>query len=164
MTKIKFVKLSKKCIALCVAMIFCFSFLKISVHAADIDEETKDYTPHMYGVDIPKSGEPGAICNSRVVADCNSGPHDLLSRAWGHIYNYDTKKYVVRFGACFQCTGCHLVVITQGEPGTGNALGYYTSWQPNEPLTSIGTTISQTTKNIHYTSSSTLPGAKFRYP
>lgn len=69
MTKIKFVKLSKKCIALCVAMIFCFSFLKISVHAADIDEETKDYTPHMYGVDIPNSGEPGAIGNSRVVAD-----------------------------------------------------------------------------------------------
>lgn len=81
----------------------------------------------------------------------------------GDIYNVDTGKTVVCNGACHQCTKCNLVIVTQGEPGTGNPLGYYTTWQPYEPLTSFVTVIRQSSNNIQYTSSSTIPGIKFRY-
>lgn len=125
---------------------------------------SEDYMTHIYGIDVPDSGEPGAIGSmSRVVADCVNGPHDLLAHGWGDIINVDTGKTVVSMGACSQCTKCNLVVITQGEPGTGSALGYYTSWQPHSALTSYITVIRQSGRNIQYTSSSTLPGARFRY-
>lgn len=137
--------------------------MSVSVYAAE-NSDNKDYTPHIYGVDIPDSGEPGTIGGmSRILADCKYGPHDMVGRGWGDIINTSTGRNVVEMGACSQCTQCHLVIITQGEPGTGSALGYYTSWQPNEPLTSYRTVIRQSGNNIFYTSASTLPGVKFRY-
>lgn len=152
----------KKVLSLLLVMATLMGMSVTAFAAGNIDGE--DYSPHIYGVDVPNSGEPGTIGGmSRVVADCFNGPHDLVGRGWGDIINADTGKTVVNMGACSQCTKCHLVVITQGEPGTGSALGYYTSWQPNEPLTSYRTVIRQSGSNIHYTSSSTLPGARFRY-
>lgn len=137
--------------------------MSITSFAAE-NPDGHDYTPHIYGVDIPDSGESGSIGGmSRVLADCYNGPHDMVGRGWGDIINIDTGKTVVGMGACSQCTRCNLVIITQGEPGTGSALGYYTSWQPNETLTSYRTVIRQTGSNIQYTSGSTLPGVRFRY-
>lgn len=125
--------------------------------------DNEDYTPHVYGIDVPNSGEPGMIGGmSRVVADCYNGPHDLVGHGWGDIVNADTGKTVVTWGACSQCSKCNLVVITQGDPNRGQALGYYTSWQPNEPLTSFVTVVRQSGSNIHYTTDKTLPGATFR--
>lgn len=148
------------CLLVVTAMLMGMSIISFAMGNSD----SEDYIPHIYGIDVPDSGESEMIGGmSRVVADCYNGPHELVGRGWGDIVNVDTGKTVVSMGACSQCTNCHLVVITQGEPGTGSALGYYTSWQPNEPLTSYITVIRQSGNNIHYTSDSTLPGAKFRY-
>lgn len=152
----------KKVLSLLIVVTILMGMSIMSFAAEGSDSE--DCKPHIYGVDVLDSGEPGMIGGmSRVVADCYNGPHDLVGRGWGDIVNVDTGKTVVSMGACSQCTKCNLVVITQGEPGTGSALGYYTSWQPNEPLTSYMTVVRQSGSNIHYTSDSTLPGAKFRY-
>lgn len=45
-----------------------------------------------YGVDIPGSGEPGTFGVSRVLAECNGGPHDMLAHGWGDIYDVDKGK------------------------------------------------------------------------
>lgn len=152
-------KIDKKLILMCFALMLGLFLLPGTVFAAGTEQEAE----YIYGVDIPDSGEPGTIGNSRILADCAGGPHDLLAHGWGSIYNVDTGEYVVKLGACSQCTKCNLVVVTQGEPGTGNPLGYYTSWQPNEPVPTGLVTINQNTKNIQYTSGTTIPGAKFRY-
>lgn len=159
MRKIEKRKIDKKLILMCFALMLGVFLLPGTVFAAGTEQEAE----YIYGVDIPGSGEPGTIGNSRILADCAGGPHDLLAHGWGSIYNVDTNEYVVKLGACSQCTKCNLVVVTQGEPGTGNPLGYYTSWQPNEPVPTGLVTINQTTKNIQYTSGTTIPGAKFRY-
>lgn len=144
---------------MCLALMLSVVLLPGTVFAAD-KEQGEEY---ILGIGIPGSGEPGTMNNSRILADCAGGPHDLLAHGWGKIFNMDTNEYVVSFGACSRCTKCNLLVITQGEPGTGNPLGYYTSWQPNEYVPAGYLTIQQNTANIQYTSGTTIPGAKFRY-
>ena len=65
----------------------------------------------------------------------------MLSAGWGDIYNTTTGKYVFSWGACFQCTRCNLVLVCQNEPNSGNACGYWTTYQPGEPLTAQYTII-----------------------
>ena len=99
----------------------------------------------------------------RYVPACGShATHDMLSAGWGSIYNVDTNQYVVSGGACFQCTRCYLVLVCQGEPTLGEACGYYTTWALGEKLTSTSTVIRQSSANILYTSSSSIPGCTFR--
>lgn len=78
-------------------------------------------------------------------------------------YNVTTGEWVVHSGACAQCTKCNLVIVTQNDPGSGAALGYYTTWQPNEELSSYNTIINQSSNNIIYTSSTSIPGIRFRF-
>lgn len=140
-----------------VATAFCMNVY------AESDFDSESYTAHFYGVDIPDSGEPETLGVSRALAECQGGPHDMLAHGWGSIYNVDTGTTVVSSGCCAQCTKCYLVIVTQGEPGTGSALGYYTTWQPHEALSSMVTVIRQSSNNIQYTSSATIPGIRFRY-
>ena len=154
--------LQKKILAF-VALFLCALFMTTTVFATDYNCIEGVATQNVYGIDIPGSGEPGTFGQTRALADCVYGPHDMLSHGWGSIYNVDTDSYVVSNGACSQCTVCHLVIITQGDPGTGSALGYYTSWQPHEELSSYYTTIRTSSSSIMYTDDSTLPGANFRY-
>ncbi|WP_337575919.1 hypothetical protein [Fournierella sp.] len=114
-----------------------------------------------YGVSVPGSGEnPTPYAENHCGSYAN---HDMLSHGWGNIVNKDTGKMVVQMGACAQCTRCNLVIVTQNDPGGALPLGYYTTWQPNEGLSSDITTITQTSNNIKYTSSKTIPGMSFRY-
>lgn len=145
-------------ISLCIILVLCVVLMSTTAFAADASAST---APSVYGVDIPNSGEPGMIAITRAVADCEGGPHDMLSRGWGSIYNVDTGKFVIQNAACWQCTKCYLVIVTQGEKG--EPIGYYTSWQPHEEVSMYGTIIRQSSKNILYTTSTTLPGVRFRY-
>lgn len=154
--------LRKRLVSLFTAVVLAFS-ISATGFAASIVPDAKDYTPHTYGVNVPNSGTPGTIGMTRVLAECNGGPHDMLAHGWGSIYNVTTGEWVVRSGACAQCTKCNLVIVTQNDPGSGAALGYYTTWQPNEELSSYNTIIHQSSNNIIYTSSTSIPGIRFRF-
>lgn len=152
----------KKIISLAIALL-SLSIFCLSPFAEGTQSAMGNSPGRAYGVDIPGSGEPGTFGVSRVLAECNGGPHDMLAHGWGDIYDVDKGKTIVSNGACAQCTKCNLVIVTQGEPGTGQALGYYTTWQAGEQLSSFITPIRTNSKYIMYTSSSTLPGIRFRY-
>lgn len=117
-----------------------------------------------YGIDVIGSGEnvEDSVSPYAVNHCGNYANHDMLAHGWGDIVNVDTGKTVVSRGACAQCTRCNLIIVTQGEPQS-QPLGYYTTWQPNEPLSSYVTVIRQSGANIKYTSSKTLEGMSFRY-
>lgn len=145
-------------------VIMCTILVPGKAFADDVKPDNNEYEAHIYGVDVPGSGSPESdIFTINAIGECNGGPHDMLSHGWGDIINASTNKTVVSRGACHQCTKCHLVIITEGEPGTGKALKHYTTWQPHEALTSYVTVIRQSPGNIHYTSSSSIPGIRFRY-
>lgn len=146
-----------------VSCVLCMSLFTANVFAATNDAVSDSNEAHVYGVDVENSGEPGQLLTSRAIAECGSGSHDMRAKGWGDIVNVVTGKTVVNNGSCSQCSKCYLVIVTQGEPGTGKALGYYTTWQPHEKLTSYVTVIRQSGKNIWYTSKSTIPGISFRY-
>lgn len=132
--------------------------LNISANYSDSNNN-----PHYYGIGIENSGEPGPVLGGRALAECDGGPHIMVAHGWGSIKNANTGATVVSWGCCAQCSKCNLVIITQGEPGNGGALGYYTTWQPHEALTSNFTIIIQSPNNIQYTNNSTIPGIRFRY-
>lgn len=163
MKYVKSTKTIRRAISLCFSIMLCFSLLATNAFAASINESAPNYTPHVYGIGIPNSGEPGNIGITRALAECGGRAHDMLAHGWGSIYNVDTNEWVVSDGACAQCTRCNLVIITENDPGTGVALGWYTSWQPYESLSSLVTVVHQSSSNIFYTSSTTIPGASFRY-
>lgn len=143
--------------------ICAITFLLSGILCINVFANGHTLSTHTYGIDIPNSGVPGLLGNARVLGECSGGAHDMLAHGWGSIYNVDTQEWVVNNGACAQCTNCYLVIVTEGEPSTGSALGYYTTWQPNEELTSYNTIIRQSSSNIHYTSRSTIDGIRFRY-
>ena len=152
----------KKIISLTIALL-TLSVFCLSPFAERAMPSSGSNALHTYGVDIAGSGEPGSIGFSRALAECGGGPHDMLAHGWGDIYDVDKGKTIVSNGACAQCTKCNLVIVTQGEPGTGSALGYYATWQPGEQLSSFVTCIRTNTAFIVHTSSSSIPGMRFRY-
>lgn len=108
--------------------------------------------------------DPDNVIQPNVVPECGSyATHDMLSAGWGDIYDVNKGYYVVTWGACFQCTRCHLVLVCQNEPDNSVACGYWTTYQPGEPLTSQYTVIYQSTNNILYESSDSIYGCTFRY-
>lgn len=70
--------LRKRLVSLCMAVVLAFS-ISATGFAASIVPDAKDYTPHTYGVNVPNSGTPGTIGMTRVLAECNGGPHDMLA-------------------------------------------------------------------------------------
>lgn len=142
-----------------IVLVLC---LCLGVFSAFADSESSDCT--VYGVDVLDSGKnpySGPILFAE--AHCGSyATHDMLAAGWGDIYNVTTGTTVVSGGACAQCTRCHLVIVTQGDP-PNQVLGYYTTWQPGEKLSSQYTIIRQSSNNIKYTSAKTIAGIAFRY-
>lgn len=148
-------------ISMCIVLVLCMVLMSTTAFAATDAQEPDISKFSVYGIGIPNSGEPGTIGMTRALGDCKNGPHDMLSRGWGDIIDVDTGEYVVYWGACWQCTQCYLVLVTQGQKG--EPLGYYTSWQPYEEVGVLSTTIFQSRNNIFYTTSTTIPGVNLRY-
>lgn len=146
----------KKLLSVVLVLSLCLSMGISHVFADDIN---------VMGVDIPGSGVSGdSLITPFAFAECGQyATHDMLSWGWGSIYDVDNNTYVVNNGACFQCTRCHLVLVCTHAPGTSDPIGYYTTWQPNEPLSAYVTNVRAYSKNIHYTSSNRLEGMSFRY-
>lgn len=105
-----------------VSCVLCMSLFTANVFAATNDAASDSNEAHVYGVDVENSGEPGQLLTSRAIAECGSGSHDMRAKGWGDIVNVDTGKTVVNNGSCSQCSKCYLVIVTQGEPGTGKSI------------------------------------------
>lgn len=58
---------------------------------------------------------------------CNGKPyHDMVSRGNGNVYYGGLLSDIyIRYGSCFQCSGCTTVVVTQYDAAFGNAIGKY---------------------------------------
>lgn len=71
----------KKIISLAIALL-SLSIFCLSPFAEGTQSAMGNSPGRAYGVDIPGSGEPGTFGVSRVLAECNGGPHDMLAHGW----------------------------------------------------------------------------------
>lgn len=148
----------KKVLSVLCSLMMAFAF-GLNAFAADSEKNI------CIGLGFPESGTQYEYNpNARYVPECGKYPtHDMLSKAWGSLYNVTTNQYVYSNGTCWQCTRCNLVLTTQNEPESAAGLGYYSYWQADDPLSSFLTTIYNDSAHIYYTTDNTLPGITFRY-
>lgn len=96
------------------------------------------------------------------VANCGKyANHDMLSTGWSRLENTTTNKVVFSAGACFQCTRCNLVCVTQGEPPS-QKIGYYALKDWNEKVNTF-VIVALPSSRIYKTNSKSIDGLKFRY-
>lgn len=101
----------------------------------------------------------GNISQFRYVPVCGKyAAHDMLSHGWGWVV--DSNGKLTFEGNCFQCTRCYHIMICQGEPTLGQAIGTYAVSDEYSEIVSDLTEIRS--NNLHYCGSSNLDGYKFR--
>lgn len=159
----------KKIISLILLVVLCIS-MSVQAFASGLDSEDSEPQPpsnhsrlllnrYYQGPSITQEYEE----DTRAPTVCNGKTyHDMLSQGWGDIImNGPPPYYPVQTGACWQCTSCYLVVITQGEPLLGQSIGYWATWSISYKLTTFLTIIY--TNAFNYTSASSISGYRFRY-
>ena len=63
-----------------------------------------------------------------------------------------------------QCVNCYTVMVTSGDPGSGYPIGSYAMMPCSYEISRYGTiVVVSSNSEIHYTSSSSLEGYRFRY-
>lgn len=91
--------------------------------------------------------------------------HDAVSRGWGVIYRGvypDTSNRVFEGqGACWQCSRCKIVLITEFDPLLTGYVGYYASYNPGYVIPIYGAVM--WTNNVYYSSGSKVPYFAMRY-
>lgn len=90
----------------------------------------------------------------------------MFSRGFGTLYRgtgpkAPNKQLIFMNRATWQCPYCYVVIVSQGEVVLGAPLGNYGMYYPGYATSQNGVVLY--TKNIYYSSSSTLPGFRFRY-
>jgi len=117
---------------------------------ASIIEEGLINPPDEPDVYAPCSGENG-ICQ-------------MYRRGVGSIYNKSTHTWVLDECPCWQCVNCYTVMVTSGDPGLGYPIGSYAMMPCSYEVSRYGTIfVVSSNSEIHYTSSSSLEGYRFRY-
>ena len=94
---------------------------------------------------------------------CNGKPyHDLVSSGFGTAYRgaFPSTDLIVE-GACWQCDGCYLVMVTEGEPILGEDIGTWATYPYDEPISGYGAVI--WTNTYGNCSSPSMSGYHFRY-
>lgn len=93
---------------------------------------------------------------------CNGLPyHDMISRGIGNVYLADGTHYITN-GSCWQCSGCNLVMVTEGDIifGQMTTIGRWATYMFNEPINNYGCTI-RIPNSYGYSSSTSMNGYRF---
>lgn len=92
-----------------------------------------------------------------------NGKCQMMSSGLGFLWDVNNQKYILAGVACWQCKNCLTVMITEGEPPCGQAIGRYCIWPCNYVINKNGCVLYVTEDMVCYTSSSSLEGYQFMY-
>lgn len=146
-------------------LVIVISFLALSNHSTSALATTplSSLTPIGMGIDDIKF-ELGMM--PMAVEVCNGyATHDAVARGWGVIYRGvypDTSNKVFPDpGACWQCSRCRMVLITEYDPLITGYVGYYASYNPGYVISIYGATL--WTNDVYFTNNSRVPYFSLRY-
>ena len=152
-------KKANRVLAFIMSFVMCVSLLNIYVFAI-VDADTQIEKGNIRRDESEEEVEPLAVAHCERYAT-----HDMLARGTGALYHYYEKKYIFTNGRCFQCTRCYLVLVTQSQyagPPDYAPIGIYATDEPGYQISNYGAVVYKGSKDIHYTSKSTLEGISFR--
>lgn len=152
-------KKANRVLTFIMSFVMCVSLLNIYVFAI-VDADTQIEKGNIRRDESEEEVEPLAVAHCGRYAT-----HDMLARGTGALYHYYNKKFVFTNGRCFQCTRCYLVLVTQSQyagPPDYAPIGIYATDEPGYQISNYGAVVSKGSKDMRYTSKSTLDGISFR--
>lgn len=127
----------------CTICIIFISFLCFGNVSLAAETETKEEITPRYVISCPSGGK-----------------HYMASNGWANVYEgtYQNNTLKWRTAPQYQCKYCHLIIVTKNEVSPSRAIGEYTIWHTQEPVTAF---LSLYTTNFYYESGKELSGYEF---